>query len=241
MASETIWPATRQPGLQHWLAALFMAACFAAAWWMTPHQTWFEHLGKPEFKNVIPNEFGDWVEIGAGAGNFIIDPQQRYTLDKLYTQIVTRTYLHRPSGRGIMLSLAYGDNQSFSKQLHRPEACYSSQGFRIENMHEEKMQADGRPLSVNRMTATAGGRLEQVTYWIRIGDKVISGPPTALNLERMAMGLKGYVADGLLFRISELAEDATSSNPLQDQFINDLLHALSPAQQSMLIGQSSQS
>lgn len=238
METEMSIPGTHKSGLQHWLAALFMAACFAAAWWLSPHATWFEHLGRPEFERVVPTQFGDWVESTDAAGSFIVDPQQQDALNNLYTQIVSRTYLHRPSGRRIMLSLAYGDNQTYSKQLHRPESCYSSQGFKIENLHEERLQAAGRPVSINRMTATAGGRLEQVTYWIRIGDKVISGPPSALNIARMSMGLKGYVSDGLLFRVSEVAEDARLSNPLHDQFINDLLHALSPAQQAILIGPS---
>jgi EpsI family protein len=240
MQDELSLPAIRRPSLQHGLAAIFMASCLVAAGLMAPHQTWFDHIGKPEFKNVVPTQFGDWVEDQDAGAGFVIDPQQQEALANLYTQIVSRTYLHKPTGRRIMLSLAYGDIQTYARQLHRPEACYSSQGFRIENLHGEKMQAIGRPISVYRMTAHAGGRLEQVTYWIRIGDRVISGPPTALNLERMKMGLKGYVADGLLFRISELAGDAGSSNPLQDRFINDLLHALGPAQQAMLIGQSSQ-
>jgi len=238
MQNEMSVPAFRPLGFQHGLAAIFMAACFAAAGWLAPHKTWFDHIGRPEFKNVVPAQFGDWVDNGGATGGFIIDPQQQEALANLYTEIVSRTYLHKPTGRRIMLSLAYGDIQTYAQQLHRPEACYSSQGFKIENLHEEKVQAAGRPISVNRMTANAVGRLEQVTYWIRIGDKVISGPPTALNLARMTMGLKGYVADGLLFRVSELADDAKSSDPLQDQFINDLLNALSPAQQAMLIGQS---
>ncbi len=238
MKNEMSILASRQLSLQHGLAALFMAACFAAAGWLTPQKTWFEHLGRPEFKNIVPTQFGDWVESEDAPGRFIVDPQQQEALNNLYTQILSRTYEHRPSGRRIMLSLAYGDIQTYSRQLHRPEACYSSQGFKIENLHEERLQAAGQRLSVYRMTATAGGRLEQVTYWIRIGDTVISGPPAALNLARMAMGIKGYVSDGLLFRVSEVAGDAKSSNPLHDQFISDLLHALNPAEQGMLIGQS---
>ena len=53
----------------------------------------------------------------------------------------------------------------------------------------------------------------------------------------MGMGLKGYVADGLLFRVSEVSEDAESAYLLQNQFINDFLQALNPAQQVMMVGQ----
>ncbi len=236
--AEMNMPRVRKPSLQQGLAAIFMAGCFAVAGLMAPHKTWFDHIGRPEFKNVIPKQFGDWVDNGDPNAGFVIDPQQEDALAALYTEVVSRIYVNKATGRRIMLSLAYGDIQTYAQQLHRPEACYSSQGFNIQNLHEEQLRAAGEPISVYRMTATAGGRLEQVTYWIRIGDKVISGPPTSLNIARMTMGLKGYVADGLLFRVSELSDDAKSSNLLQNQFINDLLHALSPAQQAMLIAQS---
>lgn len=223
---------------QHWLVAAFMAACFATAWWLTPHTTWFEHIGKPDFEKVVPKQFGDWVEESSANASFIIDPQQRYALSNIYTQTVSRTFLHKPSGRLIMLSIAYGDNQTYSKQLHRPEACYSSQGFKIENLHEDKIRRISKPISVTRMVATIGSRIEQVTYLIRVGDRVINGPALELNYARMHMGLKGYISDGLLFRVSEVLDDATSSNALQDQFINDFLHSLDASQQAIFIGTS---
>ncbi len=224
------------PSLQQWLVSFFMVACLATAWWLTPHTTWFDHIGKPDFEVVVPQQFGNWVEDNIEDSSLIIDPQQRYALDNIYSQTVGRTYLHKPSGRRIMFSLAYGDNQTYSKQLHRPESCYSSQGFKIANLHQDKLQVADRPVSVMRMTATIGSRLEQVTYFIRVGDRVISGPASALNYARMRMGLKGYTSDGLLFRVSEVDDDAEKSALLQDQFINDLLLSLSAKQQSMFIG-----
>ena len=221
---------------QHWLVVFFMASCFAFAWWLTPKATWFEHIGSPQFEHITPKNFGDWAQVEETGGGTIIDPEQQDAINNLYTQTVSRTYVQQATGRRIMLSLAYGDNQTFSKQLHRPEACYSSQGFKIENLHDTKMQVSGQLLTINRMTGIIGQRVEQVTYWIRIGDKVISGPATALNMARMGMGLKGFVADGLLFRVSEVSEDAESSYILQNQFINDFLQALNPAQQMMVLG-----
>ena len=237
MAVEMNISASHKPNMHHWLAVLFMATCVAFAFWLTHHATWFEYIGNPQFENVVPKQFGDWVEVTDVLGSTIIDPEQQDALNNLYTQIVGRTYLHKPSGRQVMLSVAYGDNQTFSKQLHRPESCYSSQGFTVENLHEEVLKTSSFPISVRRMTASRSSTLEQVTYFIRIGDKVISGPPSALNYARMGMGLKGYIADGLLFRVSEVSDDAKLSNQLNDQFINDLLKATNPDQRAMLIGQ----
>ena len=98
------------------------------------------------------------------------------------------------------------------------------------------MLANSRSIEVQRMNAQVSNRQEQVSYFIRIGDRVMSGPPSNLNLARMHMGLKGYIADGLLFRVSEISDDDKASHQLHDQFINDLLKALSPGQQTMLIG-----
>ncbi len=236
MANEMYLTVSQKPNVQHWLVVFFMASCFAVAWWLTPHLTWFEHIGSPQFEQITPKQFGDWVEVTEAVSGTIVNPEQQEAVNNLYTQVVSRVYEQKASGRRIMLSLAYGDNQTFSKQLHRPEACYSSQGFKIEKMHEEKIQVIGQSVVVSRMLATIGQRQEQVTYWIRIGDGIISGPPTALNIARLQMSLKGYITDGLLFRISEISENEQEAHVLQDQFIRDFLQALSPAQQAMMVG-----
>jgi EpsI family protein len=238
MASEMRFALSTKPNTQHWLLVVFMATCFAIASWLTPHFTWYEHIGSPKFEQIVPKSFGDWIEVTEANSSTVVNPEVQEAVNNLYTQVVSRVYEQKTTGRRIILSLAYGDNQTFSKQLHRPESCYSSQGFKINNLYEEKINANNRPIMVNRMSANIGPRVEQVTYWIRIGDRVISGPPTSLNIARLEMGLKGFVTDGLLFRVSEISEEYKLSNPLQDQFISDFLQALSPNQQAMMIGPS---
>jgi EpsI family protein len=238
MASEMHFALNPKPNMQHWLVVFFMAICFCIATWLTPHLNWYEHIGSPQFEQIVPKNFGDWIEVTEANNNTVVNPEVQEAVNNLYTQVVSRVYENKTNGRQIILSLAYGDNQTFSKQLHRPESCYSSQGFKINNLYEEKVNVINRTITVNRMSANVGPRIEQVTYWIRIGDKVIGGPPTALNLARLEMGLKGYVTDGLLFRVSELTEDHKFSNVFQDQFIKDFLHALSPTQRAMMIGPS---
>jgi EpsI family protein len=236
MANEMYLTVSQKPNIQHWLVVFFMVSCFAVAWWLTPHLTWFEHIDSPQFEQITPKQFGDWVEVTEAASGTIVNPEQQEAVNNLYTQVVSRVYEQKTSGRRIMLSLAYGDNQTFSKQLHRPEACYSSQGFKIEKIYEEKIQVIGQPVVVSRMSATIGQRQEQVTYWIRIGDGLISGSPTALNIARLKMSLKGYITDGLLFRISEISENEQEAHVLQDQFIQDFINALSLNQQNILLG-----
>jgi EpsI family protein len=213
-----------------------MVTCYVFAWYLTPHTTWYKYIGSPQFEKLIPKEFGNWVMVEDGLSNNIVNPEQKEAVNSVYSQVVTRVYEDRTNFRRIMFSLAYGDNQTYSKQLHRPEACYSTVGYKIRNQREEKLQVIGRTININRMTAIVGTRVEYVSYWIRIGDRVIGGPALALNYARLGMGLKGYVADGLLFRVSEVNFDEGGSYLLQEKFIQDLLLSLSPADQKILIG-----
>ncbi len=214
------------PNRHHWLALILMATCLLGATWVKPKATWFEHIGRPSYDKIVPVAFGDW-SVDPTAGNVgIIDPQVQDKVASIYTQIVTRVYEHRPTGRRFMLSIAYGDRQTFGNQLHRPESCYSSQGFSIQSIAEAQPSIAGNPLNVSRMHVNVGNRQEFVTYFIRIGDRVLSGPPTALNKARLHMGLNGYIADGLLFRISEITRNAGSTYDLQDNFISQMLTAV---------------
>ncbi len=218
---------------QHWLVFLLMLASTLFSWRLTPQQKWFEHLGQPQFEQIIPKNFADWTQVSEISNNLIIDPEQQETLNDIYTQIVSRTYVQKSTGRRLALSLAYGDNQTYSKQLHFPETCYHAQGFKILELHNEKMLANGHEIEMKRMTAQMRDRVDQVSYFIRIGDRVLNG---RISLLRIYMGIKGYIADGLLFRVSEISDEAKSSYELEDQFINDLLKALSPNQQRLFIG-----
>jgi EpsI family protein len=234
MRAETITKSIQKPHLQHWLAVVFMLACFFFATWLTPQEKWFDHIGQPQFEQIIPPNFAGWSQVSDANNTLIVDPEQQEALNDIYTQIVSRTYVQKSTGRRLMLSLAYGDNQTYSKQLHFPETCYDAQGFNVLALHNEKMLANGHTIEVKRMTAQMRDRVEQVSYFIRIGDGVLSG---RISWIRIYTGLQGYIADGLLFRVSEISDYDKTSHQLQDQFINDLLKALSPAQQAMLIGQ----
>ena len=52
---------------------------------------------------------------------------------QMYDQVLERTYVH-PSGLRMMLSVAYGRQQSVGLQMHRPEVCYRAGGFRVSDV-----------------------------------------------------------------------------------------------------------
>jgi EpsI family protein len=136
-----------------------------------------------------------------------------------------------------MLSLAYGANQSRDLQIHRPEVCYSAQGFQIISTNKTSLSTGVGDVPAMQLVAKLGQRNEPITYWVRIGEKVVRG-----NLEqgfaRMQYGLNGVVADGILFRVSSIATDNTQAYASQKQFIDDLLKSVPADTRSYLLGNS---
>jgi hypothetical protein len=114
--------AVRKAGAQYWAALLLMVASLGFAIWLTAHATWYERLGRPDYQTIVPASFGDWIDTGDSAAG-VVSPVQGEALRAVYSQIVSKTYLHKPTGRRIMLSLAYDEVQQGIRQLHRPESC----------------------------------------------------------------------------------------------------------------------
>ena len=67
--------------------------------------------------SAVPQTFGDWTVTPQPAQ--VVNPQTKELLDSIYSQILTRTYVHK-DGYRIMLSMAYGDDQRGGLQAHRP-------------------------------------------------------------------------------------------------------------------------
>lgn len=174
-------------------------------------------------ENIIPKKFGDWQEEPLRMSQ-IVNPQQKKVLDEIYTQILSRTYINN-KGERIMLSIAYGADQSDAKQLHYPEVCYPAQGFQItSSKHDEVITSVGN-VRVKRMMAILGDRTEPVTYWSTVGNKIVVGGKET-KLEQLRYGFKGKIPDGLLFRVSSINNDAEQGYMLQDDFLNQIVTSI---------------
>jgi EpsI family protein len=215
-------------------ASLLMVGAFFSGLYLTPSRNWFDELGRPNLERIVPHEFGDWKDTGQTPLG-VVNPEQSEQLRIIYNQTLTRTYRHGPTGRIIMLSLAHGADQTYATQLHRPEMCYRAQGFTVTNQSDHDVATGVGDIKTTRLWTHAGGRNEPVSYWVRTGDRVTRGS-LQMNLERIALALRGFVADGLLFRVSEVTTDDTSSFRLQAQFMSELLQAVPPAERPMLVG-----
>ncbi len=76
-------------------------------------------------------------------------------------------------GDVVLLALAYGRNQRQEVKIHRPDVCYTAQGFQLVERSSVALPVQGThgaQVSGMRMLVKAPGRVEAVSYWIRIGD-----------------------------------------------------------------------
>jgi len=184
-------------------------------------------------EKIIPLEFGDWREEPQRMVQ-VVNPQTQELLDKLYSQILSRTYVNS-GGYRIMLSLAYGSDQRGSLQAHKPEVCYPAQGFQISNLESANLKTSFGTIPVRRLFGTMGPRQEPVTYWFTVGDKAVMGT-TQKKLVELRFGLTGRIPDGMLFRVSSIDPDQGKAYQTQEQFVNQLLQAVSPSDRQRLSG-----
>lgn len=187
-----------------------------------------------ELEKIIPSRFGQWREEAQGTA-YVVNPQQQQVLNEIYSQTLSKTYVNA-QGYRVMLSIAYGGDQSRDLQVHRPEVCYSVQGFQVSKLTKVLVPLGGDVLPAMRLETRLGNRIEPVTYWVRIGDKLVRGN-IEQGLARVSYGLQGYIADGLLFRVSSIDKDSTNAYAQQDRFVSDLLQSVSAPGKTALLGQ----
>jgi EpsI family protein len=218
---------------KHLIIGVCMFAAAGMALALKPTQKVADAGPTVDLEVLIPKTFGDW-KIDGTIVPLIADPELQAKLDKIYNQTLTRTYINS-RGERIMLSIAYGGDQSDSMAVHKPEVCYPAQGFQImKSVTGTFSTGDGR-IPVKRLVATQGQRIEPITYWTTVGDTVAVGG-LKWKLNQMKYGLTGKIPDGLLFRISSIQADDAKAYQAQDAFARDLLKAMSPDGRQRIIG-----
>ena len=173
-------------------------------------------------EETVPNRFGDWREVPQ-AGAYVINPQTKELIDKLYSQTLTRTYVDS-SGYRIMLSLAYGDDQRGDLQAHKPEVCYPAQGFALHSTQEAELTTPFGNIAARRLSTSMGQRKEPLTYWFTVGDTAIKSKLQQRIVE-VKLGLTGQIPDGLLFRVSSIDDTPERAFRIQEMFVAELLKA----------------
>lgn len=213
------------------LLLMLISAGLAIA--MRPTQKIAEMGPKIDLEAMLPKSFGDWRELEQPTRE-VVNPQQTELVNKLYTQTLSRSYVES-SGAVVMLSIAYGADQSDAVALHYPEVCYPAQGFQLQSLENAVLVTDYGTLRVKRLMTAQGGRFEPVTYWAVLGSKLVQGGLDT-KLTQLQYGFNGQIPDGLIFRISSITSDAKAGYETQARFTRDLMAALPASSRLKLAG-----
>jgi EpsI family protein len=212
-----------------------MAGTSALTGALTPKQKVAAVQERFDLDAMIPKRFGGWT-----VDNTVVpltpDETQKELIATLYDQTLARTYVN-DAGQRVMLSIAYGGDQSKQLQLHLPEVCYVAQGFDMVEDHKAELATHYGSVPVKRLVARQNARNEPITYWVTIGDKaVMSG--LGQKYQRFLYGLTGKIPDGMLVRVSTVEADEHSAYRVQDRFVNQMLDAMTPHDRLKLLGAS---
>jgi Protein of unknown function (DUF3485) len=118
------------PRIKALIALVLMCLAFAMGQWWKPSKFLSDGQAKVDLEQMFPKTFDDWT-VDTSQPVQLVSPDTQAILDKLYNQILSRTYINRSSGQRVMLSVAYGGDQSDGTRAHRPEICYPAQGFEV--------------------------------------------------------------------------------------------------------------
>jgi len=183
---------------------------------------------------LIPERFGDWT-VDRSAPGTVVNPAVTGELAKYYTETLSRVYV-TPGGDRVMLSLAYGADQSRAMQIHKPEVCYQNQGFKLAGAAKATLTLAGETVPAMHLVASMGPRNEPITYWIRTGEYVVRGWVEQSVARVKNSFLKGVTPDGLLVRVSSFDEQADRAYAVQEHFLSSMVAGASPAAREMLLG-----
>lgn len=217
-------------------ASLALGVAMALTSALTGALTPTEHVAAADqfsLEAMIPKRFAGWT-LDEAIVPLAPNPEQQTMIGKIYDQTLSRTYVNG-DGERVMLSIAYGGDQSKALQLHLPEVCYVAQGFQMLDERSDRLATRYGALPVKRLVARQDQRNEPITYWVTIGDKaVMSG--IEQKLRRMAYGLSGKIPDGMLVRVSTIQASQADAYRVQDRFVADMLAVMSPGDRTRLLG-----
>lgn len=214
------------------LIAMSIAAM--AALWAKPSMRLAERGGKLSLDNAVPRQFGEWA-MDERQSAAIINPEVGGMVHRIYHQVLSRTYIHGPSRRSVMLSIAYGEDQDRRHALHVPDVCYPSGGFQIIESLREQLALQQGVIPVKKLVTQLAQRREPLTYWAIIGDKVATSAIDA-KLIALSYGLRRAVPDGLIFRVSTVGLPDDLAFATQKEFVQDLMSAMSSESRKRLAG-----
>lgn len=210
------------------IGGAFLAAAIAG-FALKPRRT-ENLLGTAKLDDLVPKAIGPW-RFDSASG--LVLPPADQLRDAIYSQLLTRTYVHGNMG-SVMLLIAYSGAQDGTVQIHRPEVCYPASGYRLTRVAQHELSlAPGIAVPARAITAETEVRREQLIYWTRLGRHF----PTRWIEQRTAVAAEnfaGTIPDGVLVRVSSTGPG--DQLPVLDGFARALLGAVGLRMRQVLLG-----
>jgi EpsI family protein len=222
-----------------WVASLLLVLGFVLGEALIPTKMLADTMAPLKLTVSVPANFAGWG-LNPDVMPVLPDPTVEAKLNKLYSETISRTYF-QPEVGAVMLTVAYGKNQnSESTAAHRPEFCYSAQGFTVDRVGVKELNINGHKFQAVRLIAQAGARIEPITYWVTLG-KHASIPGWQRKMEQFQYGLQGWLADGMLMRVSSVTrsrepQDVEQAFALQERFLVDLAKVMKAEERDRFFG-----
>mgnify|MGYP001268964777 CR=1 FL=1 len=213
--------------------AVAMGSTAALARWVQPSGEWQGDLDGFSLDAIFPQVFGPW-KVDEVSRDFVRPADQDGKLYGVYDRLLERTYIDE-QGYRIMLSVAFGAEQSASMQLHRPEVCYRYGGYNVGVPEHIQIELAGRAIPAARLQTELPGRPEPVTYWTVLGG-LAARDLSQIRRRRLELALQRKRLDGMLVRISSVDPDPRRAYARQASFADALVRAIAPAERSKVIG-----
>jgi EpsI family protein len=182
----------------------------------------------PDLDSLLPEAFGEWRR--AAIPDAVL-PQE---LDLAPGEAVAYRAYRDAAGRVITLVVAYGPPLGDSVRLHRPESCYVAQGYEIRKRTIATLSLNGGEAAVVRLAARSPTREEAVSYWLRSGASLVTGPASV----QMQIFRGDSHLDGALVRVSSSGSDPFLFD-LHAGFLTSFAAALGPEGRQVLLGEAS--
>ena len=122
------------------------------------------HRASIGLETMVPTRFGDW-QLDETVLPVLPPPDVEAKVKQIYDETLARTYIDR-TGERVMLSIAYGGDQTGRLRVHRPESCYSGQGFLVRKVDEQRLKAESAPPKQRTVPPPSGGAATQSRVWL---------------------------------------------------------------------------
>lgn len=188
-----------------------------------------------DLQTLVPKRIGEWV-MDEREGIKVVNPQANAAVSAIYQQVLSRHYVNTQNGNVVMLSIAYGADQSYGHDLHVPDVCYPAGGFQIVQRTDSQLQlGDNLNLPTRRLIAQRAQRREPLTYWVVVGERAVTGA-VAAKLAALRYGMQGVVPDGMIIRVSTVGLPDKQAFAEQDAFTAEMLRNLPARWKSKITG-----